>query len=65
MKDGIFKLNWTPLTISAKKALMMMMIRTTRPLKFTGSFVIVTSMETFGKVCILHLLLQIYFKNNI
>ena len=55
MKDEIFLLNWIPLTKNTKKALMMMMIRTTRPLQLTGSFIIITSMKTFGKVCIFHL----------
>ena len=46
-------MNWVPLKNSTRKALIVMMIRTTRPLQLTGASVITMSLETFVKVCIL------------
>ena len=62
LTDAAYHVNWTPLTNSSKKALIMIMMRTNRPILLSGSSVIIMSIETFMKVCMLFFYNRFIFK---
>ncbi|XP_051153384.1 odorant receptor Or1-like [Leptopilina boulardi] len=50
ISDEIYKTDWTTLTIKTKEKLILMMMRTNRPIQFTGASIVTLSIETFLKV---------------
>ncbi|EZA59463.1 ObirOr5-E25 [Ooceraea biroi] len=48
--DVIYQLDWHLLSVSEKKDLLMIMIRTTIPIKFTSSFLITLSHESYSNI---------------
>ncbi|EFN79916.1 Odorant receptor 46a, isoform A [Harpegnathos saltator] len=50
--DAIYHTDWPLLTISEKKDLLMIMIRSTIPIKFTSSFLITLSLQSYSNVSI-------------
>lgn len=51
--DAIYRMDWSLLSISEKKELLIIMMRSTVPIKFTSSFLITLSLQSFGSVSIL------------
>jgi len=59
--DAIYHTEWFLLSISDKKELMMIMMRSTIPVKFTSSFLITLSLQSFSSVStILYLCVCVY-----
>ncbi|XP_067203545.1 odorant receptor 46a-like isoform X3 [Linepithema humile] len=52
MKTGhaIYHTNWPLLSVREKKDLLMIMMRSTRPIKFTSSFLITLSLESYSNI---------------
>ncbi|XP_011164848.3 uncharacterized protein LOC105199424 [Solenopsis invicta] len=50
VEDAIYCMNWPLLSINEKKELMMIMIRSTIPIKFTSSFFITLSLQSYNNV---------------
>ena len=50
MTDAIYRMNWPLLSINEKKGLLMIMIRSTIPIKFTSSFLITLSLQSYSNV---------------
>ncbi|XP_018372522.1 PREDICTED: uncharacterized protein LOC108767263 [Trachymyrmex cornetzi] len=48
--DAIYRMNWPLLSINEKKGLLMIMIRSTIPVKFTSSFLITLSIQSYSNV---------------
>ncbi|XP_018372533.1 PREDICTED: uncharacterized protein LOC108767274 [Trachymyrmex cornetzi] len=48
--DAIYRMNWPLLSINEKKGLLMIMIRSTIPVKFTSSFLITLSLQSYSNV---------------
>ncbi|XP_012059521.1 PREDICTED: putative odorant receptor 71a [Atta cephalotes] len=48
--DAIYNMNWPLLSINEKKGLLMIMIRSTIPVKFTSSFLITLSLQSYSNV---------------
>ncbi|XP_051153458.1 odorant receptor 67c-like [Leptopilina boulardi] len=48
--DVIYKMDWNLLSIETKQTLLILMIRASRPMKLTGSSLIIMSVETFLKI---------------
>ncbi|KAL0112563.1 hypothetical protein PUN28_012110 [Cardiocondyla obscurior] len=48
--DSIYHLDWTSLSVNEKKELWMIMMRSTIPIKFTSSFLITLSLQTYSNV---------------
>ncbi|XP_051153419.1 odorant receptor 22b-like [Leptopilina boulardi] len=48
--DEIYQMDWNTLSIQTKQKLIIIMMRTSRPIQLTGSSVVVLSIETFFKV---------------
>lgn len=51
--DTIYRMDWPLLSISEKKGLLMIMIRSTIPIKFTSSFLITLSLQSYSNVSII------------
>jgi len=59
--DAIYHTEWPLLSISDKKELLMIMMRSTIPVKFTSSFLITLSLQSFSNVStIIYLHIYIY-----
>ncbi|KYM75447.1 Putative odorant receptor 71a [Atta colombica] len=67
--DAIYHMNWPLLSINEKKGLLMIMIRSTIPVKFTSSFLIILSLQSYSNVKYFFLLTQfmdiIFIINNV
>ncbi|XP_051153386.1 odorant receptor 67c-like isoform X2 [Leptopilina boulardi] len=50
ISDEIYNMDWTSLTKQTKEKLMLIMMRSNRPIQFTGASIITLSLETFLKV---------------
>ncbi|XP_018058152.1 PREDICTED: odorant receptor Or1-like [Atta colombica] len=50
MTDAIYRMNWPLLSINEKKGLLMIMIRSTIPIKFTSSFLITLSIQSYSNI---------------
>ncbi|KYN30668.1 Putative odorant receptor 71a [Trachymyrmex septentrionalis] len=50
LADAIYNMNWPLLSINEKKGLLMIMIRSTIPIKFTSSFLITLSLQSYSNV---------------
>ncbi|KYN07119.1 Odorant receptor 46a, isoform A, partial [Cyphomyrmex costatus] len=50
--DAIYRMNWPILSVNEKKGLLMIMIRSTIPVKFTSSFLITLSLQSYSNVII-------------
>ncbi|KYN07120.1 Odorant receptor 46a, isoform A [Cyphomyrmex costatus] len=50
--DAIYRMNWPLLSTNEKKGLLMIMIRSTVPVKFTSSFLITLSLQSYSNVSI-------------
>ncbi|XP_011067878.1 PREDICTED: odorant receptor 22b-like [Acromyrmex echinatior] len=48
--DAIYRMNWPLLSINEKKGLLMIMIRSTIPVKFTSSFLITLSLQSYSNI---------------
>ncbi|XP_025073486.1 LOW QUALITY PROTEIN: odorant receptor Or2-like [Pogonomyrmex barbatus] len=48
--DAIFRMDWPLLSINEKKKLLMIMIRSTIPIKFTSSFLITLSLQSYSNI---------------
>ncbi|XP_012059522.1 PREDICTED: odorant receptor 46a, isoform A-like [Atta cephalotes] len=48
--DAIYRMNWPLLSINEKKGLLMIMIRSTIPVKFTSSFLIILSLQSYSNI---------------
>ncbi|XP_018301510.1 uncharacterized protein [Mycetomoellerius zeteki] len=48
--DAIYCMDWPLLSINEKKELLMVMIRSTIPIKFTSSFLIILSLQSYSNV---------------
>ncbi|XP_018406210.1 PREDICTED: odorant receptor Or1-like [Cyphomyrmex costatus] len=52
--DAIYRMNWPLLSTNEKKGLLMIMIRSTVPVKFTSSFLITLSLQSYSNVSFLY-----------
>ncbi|XP_072761984.1 odorant receptor 4-like isoform X2 [Anoplolepis gracilipes] len=50
LSEAIYEINWTSVTISEQKDLLMIMKRSTRPIKFTSSFLVTLSLESYTNI---------------
>ncbi|KAL0112582.1 hypothetical protein PUN28_012114 [Cardiocondyla obscurior] len=48
--EAVYRMDWTSLSITEKKELMMIMIRSNTPIKFTSSFLITMSLQSYGSI---------------
>ncbi|XP_011869948.1 PREDICTED: odorant receptor 46a, isoform A-like isoform X2 [Vollenhovia emeryi] len=48
--DSIYRTDWPLLSINEKKGLLMIMIRSTLPIKYTSSFLITLSLESYSNI---------------
>ncbi|XP_043464755.1 odorant receptor 43a-like isoform X2 [Leptopilina heterotoma] len=48
--SAIYTLDWEALTVNTQKSLIIIMIRSTKPIKLTASSIIIMSIETFMKI---------------
>ncbi|XP_011705227.1 PREDICTED: odorant receptor Or2-like, partial [Wasmannia auropunctata] len=48
--EAIYHMDWILMTISEQKDLLMIMKRSTRPIKFTSSFLVTLSLESYGNI---------------
>ncbi|XP_011705153.1 PREDICTED: odorant receptor Or2-like [Wasmannia auropunctata] len=48
--DTIYRMDWPLLSINEKKELLMIMIRSTVPIKFTSSFLITISLQSYSNI---------------
>nr|XP_012223384.1 PREDICTED: LOW QUALITY PROTEIN: odorant receptor 46a, isoform A-like [Linepithema humile] len=48
--DAIYRMNWPFLSINEKKELLMIMIRSSSPIKFTSSFLITLSLQSYTNI---------------
>ncbi|XP_036149725.1 uncharacterized protein LOC105830620 [Monomorium pharaonis] len=51
--DTIYNMNWPLLSVNDRKELLMIMLRSTLPMKFTSSFLITLSLQSYSNVSIL------------
>lgn len=51
--DTIYHMNWPSLSVDERKELLMIMLRSTLPLKFTSSFLITLSLQSYSSVGII------------
>jgi len=52
LSEAIYEMDWILMPISKQKDLLMIMKRSTRPIKFTSSFLVTLSLESYGSVSI-------------
>jgi hypothetical protein len=52
LSEGVYQMDWTLMTISERRDLLMIMKRSTRPIKLTSSFLVTLSLTSYGNVCI-------------
>ncbi|XP_011705074.1 PREDICTED: odorant receptor 46a, isoform B-like [Wasmannia auropunctata] len=50
VKDAIYCMDWPLLSVNEKKELLMIMIRSTIPIKFTSSFLITLSLQSYSNI---------------
>ncbi|KAH0953404.1 OrE8 [Eciton burchellii] len=50
IEDAMYQLNWHLLPVSERKELMMIMIRSTIPIKFTSGFLVTLSYESYSNI---------------
>ncbi|XP_039302412.1 odorant receptor 46a isoform X3 [Solenopsis invicta] len=50
LSEAVYKMEWILLTISERKDLLMIMMRSTKPIKFTSSFLVTLSLESYATV---------------
>ncbi|KAL0112609.1 hypothetical protein PUN28_012118 [Cardiocondyla obscurior] len=48
--DTIYCMNWTALSVDEKKELLMIMLRCTLPIKFTSSFLVTLSLQSYSSI---------------
>ncbi|XP_014485797.1 PREDICTED: uncharacterized protein LOC106750174 [Dinoponera quadriceps] len=48
--DAVYHIDWSSLSIGARKDLLMIMIRSAVPIKFTSSYLITMSLESYGNI---------------
>ncbi|KYN28938.1 Odorant receptor 46a, isoform A [Trachymyrmex cornetzi] len=65
LSNAIYRMNWPLLSINEKKGLLMIMIRSTIPVKFTSSFLITLSLQSFSNVITFNITYLNEIKNNI
>jgi len=61
----VYQLDWHLLPISERKELMMIMIRSTVPIKFTSGFLITLSHQSYSNVSIIIICIWSWFFINI
>ena len=60
--DAIYHMNWPSLSVNERKELLMIMLRSTLPMKFTSSFLITLSLQSYSSVRIALILCYSYCK---
>jgi len=50
LSEAVYEMDWILMPISEQKDLLMIMRRSTRPIKFTSSFLVTLSLESYGNV---------------
>ncbi|CAL1679058.1 unnamed protein product [Lasius platythorax] len=50
LSEAVYEINWTLVTVSEQKDLLMIMKRSTRPIKFTSSFLVTLSLESYVNI---------------
>ncbi|XP_025989635.2 odorant receptor 46a isoform X2 [Solenopsis invicta] len=50
LSEAVYKMEWILLTISERKDLLMIMMRSTKPIKFTSSFLVTLSLESYATI---------------
>ncbi|KYN07117.1 hypothetical protein ALC62_01925, partial [Cyphomyrmex costatus] len=50
LSEIVYHLDWMLMTINEQKDLLMIMKRSTKPIKFTSSFLVTLSLESYGNV---------------
>ncbi|XP_011705076.1 PREDICTED: uncharacterized protein LOC105460329 [Wasmannia auropunctata] len=48
--DTIYRMNWPSLSVNDRKELLMIMLRSTLPIKFTSSFLITLSLQSYSSI---------------
>ncbi|KAL0112586.1 hypothetical protein PUN28_012115 [Cardiocondyla obscurior] len=48
--EAIYRMDWPSLSVTEKKELMMIMARTNIPIKFTSSFLITMSLQSYSSI---------------
>ncbi|XP_011067880.1 PREDICTED: odorant receptor Or2-like [Acromyrmex echinatior] len=48
--DAIYHMNWPSLSVNERKELLMIMLRSTLPMKFTSSFLITLSLQSYSSI---------------
>ncbi|XP_018355221.1 PREDICTED: uncharacterized protein LOC108756126 [Trachymyrmex septentrionalis] len=51
--DAIYDMNWPSLSVNERKELLMIMLRSTLPMKFTSSFLITLSLQSYSSVLLI------------
>ncbi|KMQ89939.1 odorant receptor isoform a [Lasius niger] len=50
LSETVYQIDWILMPINERKDLLMIMKRSTRPIKFTSSFLVTLSLESYGNV---------------
>ncbi|KAF3054602.1 Odorant receptor 023 [Nylanderia fulva] len=50
LSETVYQMNWILMPINEQKDLLMIMMRSTRPIKFTSSFLVSLSLESYGNL---------------
>ncbi|XP_072762244.1 odorant receptor 46a-like isoform X1 [Anoplolepis gracilipes] len=50
LSEAVYQMDWVLMPISERKDLLMIMKRSTRPIKFTSSFLVTLSLESYGNL---------------
>ncbi|KAL0112599.1 hypothetical protein PUN28_012116 [Cardiocondyla obscurior] len=50
VRESIYHTNWPLISVNEKKELMMIMMRSTIPIKFTSSFLITLSLQSYSNI---------------
>lgn len=53
LSEAVYEMDWLLMPINKQKDLLMIMKRSTRPIKFTSSFLVTLSLESYGNVGII------------
>ncbi|KAL0112569.1 hypothetical protein PUN28_012111 [Cardiocondyla obscurior] len=48
--DAIYRMDWPSLSVNDRKELLMVMVRSTNPIKFTSSFLITMSLQSYSNI---------------